>query len=342
MVSKRMAAVALALLLGGWPESAAWGQSLEEKETARSLMERGDSLLEARDLKGALEAYVAADEIMRVPTTGLARARVLVSLGRLIEASDVLLRVSRAPAKPGEDPVLGNARAEATRIASEISGRIPSLTIELAGLPKDAVVDLTIDGRPISSSVLALPIKLDPGKHRLTLKSLGYVSIERELSVAESETAKLLLSLQPDPAGKEPAVPSNEKPQPAAPLTEPGKDGGGIPAWPWVVGGLGAAALVTSGVSLGIQLSAASTLDERCGEERTACPGDYDFAPDRSSEEIGQALFIGFGIGGLIGVGTAVIGIATAPSSAAPTVAWRIEPFGGSETAGLTFSTRLD
>ena len=48
---------------------------------------------------------------------------------------------------------------------------------------------------------------------------------------------------------------------------------------------------------------------------------------------------ISYVTGGLI---TAVIGIATAPSSAAPTVAWRIEPFGGSETAGLTFSTRLD
>jgi hypothetical protein len=42
-----------------------------EKETARALMDEGDRKLSKQDLRGALQAYQGADQIMGVPTTGL-------------------------------------------------------------------------------------------------------------------------------------------------------------------------------------------------------------------------------------------------------------------------------
>ena len=73
-----------------------------DKETARFLMDDGDRKLRVGDYRGALDAYIAADKIMRVPTTGIAVGRVQEKLGRLLEARDTWLRVARYPVKLDE------------------------------------------------------------------------------------------------------------------------------------------------------------------------------------------------------------------------------------------------
>jgi hypothetical protein len=114
-----------------------------------------------------------------------------------------------------------------------------------------------------------------------------------------------------------------------------GADDGGIPVWSWIVGGVGVASLVASGVFLADQLSAGSAIDDRCGSERVSCPLDYDFAGDRSREKRSNILFITFGAVGVVALGAAVIGIATAGSDASSTASgWRVVPFGGPAGAG--------
>jgi hypothetical protein len=57
-------------------------------------------------------------------------------------------------------------------------------------------------------------------------------------------------------------------------------------------------------------VGAGSTLDDRCGESRQNCPVDYEFADDRARESRGEALFIGFGIAAIAGLGAGVVGAA--------------------------------
>ncbi len=336
MASDRVSQLALALALLLFTPSSASAQSAEERETARTLMERGDKAAAAGDEVGALEAYAAADDIMRVPSTGLARGRSLVKVGRLVEASDVFLRVARSPAVAGEDPVLAEARNDATRLAAELAGRIPSVTVEVTGVAKDTATELKINGKSVSSKLIGLPIKVDPGAHRLEVSAPGYRSAVRDFSLREAEQTRLDVSLEKDPNAvvrktEEPRGPTRDAPPGAA-------EEGGVPVWAWVVGAIGVGSLVGSGAGLGVQLSAAGELDDQCGEDRTSCPRSYDFSSDRSNEQIGNGLFIGLGIAGILGVGAGIVGIATAPASASKTASWRLTPWVGAEAGGWIVS----
>ena len=86
-------------------------------------------MLKAGDLTGALEAYRGADAIMGVPTTGIEVARTQIRLGRLVEARDTALKVSRYPVKRREPRPFTDARTEALQLASELAARIPSLQL---------------------------------------------------------------------------------------------------------------------------------------------------------------------------------------------------------------------
>src|SRR4051794_38028802 len=68
-----------------------------EKETARALLDEGDREVEKKHYEAALKAFLAADAIMNVPTTGIELAKTQVLLGQLVEARDSALRVTRLP-----------------------------------------------------------------------------------------------------------------------------------------------------------------------------------------------------------------------------------------------------
>jgi len=103
-----------------------------ERETARGLMAEGRSDRENGDLQDALRAFLGADAIMHVPTTGLEVARTQAALGLLVEAWNTALRVSRTIAKAGEPAPFERARQAAVVLEGELEARVPSLT-EAAG-----------------------------------------------------------------------------------------------------------------------------------------------------------------------------------------------------------------
>ena len=111
-----------------------------DRETARSLMDDGDAKLAVGDYRGALDAYLAADKIMGVPTTGVDVGRAQHKLGLLLEARDTWLRVTRYPARPDEPDAFTKARRQARALATAIAGRIPSLQIEVTGVAPDVAI----------------------------------------------------------------------------------------------------------------------------------------------------------------------------------------------------------
>lgn len=98
--------------------------SAADKQRARALMDRGDLLFEAKSYEEALAAYERADEIMRVPTTGLEVARAHAALGHFAQARAVALEVARSSKTPGEPSVFDEARAEAAKLAGELADKV--------------------------------------------------------------------------------------------------------------------------------------------------------------------------------------------------------------------------
>jgi hypothetical protein len=257
------ALVVLAWALGSSPVRA---QTPEEKETARALMEAGQRRLAERDLLGALEAFQNADEIMKVPTTGLARGQVLERLGRLTEAVDVLRRVARHPVAPDEPQAFVNARNEATKLDLAIAARIPSLSIQVTG-PPTGTVKLEIDGRALDDAAVGLPLRLDPGQHRVRISAPGYLPQIRSVELAAGAAERLEVFLEVDPhASTEPPPPPplGVEPTPADAFT--------VPTVAIVSFALAGAGLVVGAITGGLSLAKVSELEEACGGRRDACP----------------------------------------------------------------------
>jgi hypothetical protein len=92
----RALAVALVAMatLGAAP---AFAQAIDPstRAAARKLGEDAGKLFESGDYAGALEKYNLADQLVPAPTLGVRAARCLVKLGRIVEASERYLDVTR-------------------------------------------------------------------------------------------------------------------------------------------------------------------------------------------------------------------------------------------------------
>ncbi len=283
-----------------------------EKETARSLMKEGRAKREAGDHKAALEAFVGADGLMKLPTTGLEVARSQMDLGLLVEARDTFLRVARIPPQPNDPAPFDEARKQAETFASDLETRIPTIKLSFSGVPEGAKIDVTIDGVAISAGVLKAPLKVNPGK-RIVVAVSGGVKRKHDIELIEGETKELAIDLTPSgedekPVEAPPPPPAPETPKPAEPPS-------GLGTVTWIGIGVAGAGILVGSITGLMAMSKTSSAKERC--EDTRCPPE-------THDELGSARTmatistISFGVAA-IGAGAAVFGLLTrGPSEPAP------------------------
>lgn len=273
--------------------------SLSDRETARALFQEGDEKYRRGDYKGALKAFEAADEIMRLPTTGLERGRTLARVGRLLEAREVLLGVSRLPETTDENEVQMQARRDASALAETVATRIPSLSVHVAGI--EVGYELLVDGERVPDTLAKFPRKIDPGEHVVVVRAPEYRTETRTLAVGEGETRELTLELRRASEAGAPDAWGG-----GAADDEPSDGGFGVsdvPVLSWVSFAVGAAGLVTGAVAGGITLSRVGKLEERCDADKTCDPAQQeDIDRARLSAHVSTAGFVLAGVGVAVGV----------------------------------------
>ncbi|HEY8074081.1 MAG TPA: hypothetical protein VIF62_08230 [Labilithrix sp.] len=282
-------------------------QNAAEKETARTLFEKGKKQRDKGDKEGALESFKGADAIMKVPTTKLAVARAYATLGKLTEAREAALQVALIPVTPKEPQPFTDARTSAKQLADELAGKIPQITITLVGAPKAGETKVKVDGENVPIEALSAPWKVNPGKHVL-VASLRGGEVTAEAIVAEKETKAVSLDVtelakRPDPDAVAAAEPKDK------PLTEPPQEDkpGKRSVLIWI--GLGVAVVgVGVGSTAGIlSMGKKSDLDSQCRDGK--CPPNAHDTLDSASSlaTISTVGFIGAGVGlALAGVGFAL------------------------------------
>ncbi|HHH30092.1 MAG TPA: PEGA domain-containing protein [Polyangiaceae bacterium] len=279
------------LLTSLTPAVAAQQVSATDKETARGLMDLGRQAEANGDYQGAAKAYEGADRIMGVPSTALSLGRAQMQLGKLVAARDALLRAARYPEKPHEPKVFTEARREAQLLAESLGRRIPTLTIQIRGLPEGAEAAVTVDGEPVEAALIGLPRRIDPGTHVVSAKGTGFRDVNREVTLAEEQTETLVLTLEPDGTPLTPSpAPSSTLPEDVAPPQT-----GGISPWVWVGLGIGGAGIVAGSVTGGLSLSAVASAKDQC--EGNACPGAAKSDADRG-KVLGHISTVSFVVGG--------------------------------------------
>jgi hypothetical protein len=296
-----LCALALALATPVLSAQPSPGPTKAQKETARNLMQIGDEKLAAGDLRGALEAYRGADDIMQVPTTSLAVGRSCARLGMLVEAVDYLQRATRYPKPADEADAQKRAREEAAKLDAEVARRIPTVVVTVQGPAAATPVDLFIDGSKIDVAAVKLPQRLNPGSHVARASAAGYRESETSFEVAEREEKTVAIQLLPGPpAPPTPSAPATPEPS-APPIVEPQEQA--PPVASIVAFSIGGAAILAGAVTGGLSLAKAADVTDRCTDGR--CPAEAE-GDHESAIALANASNVAFAIGG-VGVAVGIV-----------------------------------
>jgi hypothetical protein len=207
---------------------AAWGQqqpTASARATARALMDEGFEHRERGDLRGALEAFRAADALVRAPTTTLEVARVEEALGMLLEARNTLESMA-SPTSTSEPREFAEARAAAAHLSEDLDARVPSVRFALQGAARDGA-SIAIDGDAIPRAARDVAHRLDPGQHIVVVRTAAGSESRVTFSLHEGEARQLEVAVADVPAPVSPVVTTSpvapSAPQAATPSATPVK-----------------------------------------------------------------------------------------------------------------------
>lgn len=329
----RILAACAALLLVLSVAGPAPGQTEADLVRARRLYSQGLTQEAAGDWTGALATFEEVARIKLTPQVRFHVARSKEHLGRLNEALGGY-RLAEYEASQGgakEQEIL----AEVSKAREALEKRIPKLVIVRG--ESAAAVKVELDGVVIGDAQLGKEITVDPGPHVVVGILAPGKQFRSNVSVAEGESKQLVLNvpselLEPSVA---PAAPDPKPaPTPAAPAPGPEKRKSPSAA-PWVVGGVGVAALIASGVFYALRNDAEKELDAGCLDRQ--CPDTLRDTQKRGETYAAlSGVMLGVGVAGVGASALMLLGRSTASQPAQPAAAIRVAPrrldlsFGGS------------
>ena len=175
------------------------------RSSARQLGEEAGALFTAGDFAGALDRYDRADALVHVPTLGVRAARCLVKLGRLVEAAERYLTVTRTELPAGAPAVHRDAVREAEEERGALLTRIPAVVIAPSG-PVAAGTTVTLDGAVVPPALFGVKRHVNPGAHTVAATRDGR-SLSFPFTAREGQVVPLALDLGALEVG--PAVPGS-------------------------------------------------------------------------------------------------------------------------------------
>lgn len=240
---------------------------------ARRLGYEGLSAFDAKRWAEAYERFRAAEELVHSPVFVLYMARAKVKLGDLMEGARLLASVERS-GKPGEDAAWQRARDDAASELEAVERRIPKLQIEVDRQPSE--YELQVDGTPAK---LGEALRLNPGKHTVTLEADGERVVETVELVAAEGTRRLALNLERSVSPPKPAPAAEPLPLSDAGARPRDASASGVPTWVSLgMAGLGAVSLGVSGFAWLKANDRADAAKQGC--EGTICPEENQGAKD--------------------------------------------------------------
>jgi hypothetical protein len=272
------------------PRSAS-AQDKKELSKARALFQRAIELEQAGNYTQALEQFRDVGQVRMTPQVRFHIASCEEKLGRLVTALGGYELALVDAETVGED-----FKNEVDAAVTRLRASIPKLVIQRGAGAEAAEIQL--DGVALGASSVGVPVPLDPGPHSINAKAPGSLPFAQTVTIAENEQKSVDVELTPEPqpatagamASSTQTVDLNPKPHPRL--------------VPYVIGGVGVASLIGSGVLFALRQSALSDLENKCGPERKSCPSSARGEVD-NLKLYNTAAQVALGVG-VVGVGTAV------------------------------------
>jgi hypothetical protein len=282
--------------------------SAAETAAARALAVDGLKLAQAGNCSEAIVKLERAEKLYHAPVVAIRLGECYVSVGRLVEGTEILRKSLREPVSAEPNPNLQKALERAQRVLDGARPRIAGLTIKIAAVDQ---LSVRIDGDVLAVAMLETEVPSDPGEHTIEASAPGFLKATTRVSVGDAEKKTVTMTLTRDPnaavassatpapapsgdarsAAAGSASPSVYAPPPAAtaPAAAPNRTGA------YLALGVGAVGIGV-GSALGIM-----TLQQR-SEMKTTCPGDVCPPSQQdaldSAKRLGNFSTIAFGVGG--------------------------------------------
>ncbi len=323
---------ALPLAMGLFATTVAAPAFADPEADAKDLFARGRELRANDDCGSAAPLFRKAWQIY---PRGLGSLRNLAEceeqLGHYASARRAWLDLKRALITAPPDPKYEGWEQDAEEAAERLKPKVASFVVDVyvrspegeALANEKSGVELFVNGESIGTTLVGTPLERDPGTYRLRAQVAGAKPVEQEVTLAAGDNPRVTMRLTIEP-----------KPEPVAPAVE---DHSGRRTVGWIVAGVGAAALIGSGVTFLLRNGAKSELDEKC-PSHNGCPESL-----RDTVETGETMTTLTNVllpVGVLGVAAGLTLVFTSGSSASARkagTAVRVMPSLG----GVTFSGRF-
>jgi len=243
----------LLALAGGVGHSApSFAQTADELSEARAAFQRGIELEQAKNWAGAIKQFRQVGQVKMTPQVRYHIALCEENLGKLVAALGGY-ELALADAESVGDGVSFKQEVEAS--VNDLRARIPKVVIRRGAGAEAAAIEL--DGVALGESSVGVEVPLDPGPHALVASAPGHADYSETLEVAEEETRTVTIDLKPLPVEAPPIVEPDDR-------GVPDEGGKKYSFYPYVLMGVGGAALVTSGVLFVVRSQDLSDLKDKC------------------------------------------------------------------------------
>jgi len=268
-------------------------QEQRDPAAAEELFRQGRVAAEKRDYLTACEKFRESNRLDSALGTLFNIADCEEKIGRLATSWTLFREVAQR--LPADD----ERRAIALQRAQALEPRVPRLSVHLAPTSRtDRVVRR--DGVVLGSASLDTWLPVDPGEHVVVVSAPGTESTSFAARVGEGERSRL--DVRVGPPLSHAAAPGTGHTEPSAPRANH--------TAAYLLGGLGAAGLVTGIVAGVLVLDRKSTADKNCVDHVCNQLG-YDAA--QSGKTLGVVTTVGL-ITGAVGLGGATYLFLSAPS----------------------------
>lgn len=244
----RLAALALLALVAASAPAAA--QETSAEIARRGLLADSDRAREAGDHARSLDLARRAGDIRMTPSVRLLIAQEHAALGHALDALDAAGRCVREAtadaALNNRERILANCEA----LSATLRARVGNVVVRVPS-PAPEGLRVTVQGTDVPSALWGFPYPVDPGEVTVDASSRAG-AFHRALRVEAGANEEVSVALAPA------ALASTAPPPPATRASGPG-------AGPWVVAGLGVAALAASGGFYALYADAISERDAACG-----------------------------------------------------------------------------
>ncbi len=268
---------------------------------AKDLFQRGRDYREAGDCGSAVPLFRKAHE--RFPRAlGPLRniAECEEQVGHFASARRAWLDIKRALITMPEDPRYTGWDKEAEDAAVRLRPKVASFIVDVyvkspegESLANDkSGVELFVNGESVGTTLVSAPLERDPGAYRIRAQLTDAQPVEQTVNVAAGDNPHVTMRLTVVPKPKPKLVTMTDE--------HAGRRTAGI-----VVAGVGAAALVGSGVTFFLRNGKESDLDDQCPSHTDCNPALQDTVDSgKTLATLTNVLFpvglVGVAVGGIL------------------------------------------